>query len=61
MQSDLSYPEWQGPLVQALMCGRSLVEIETLISERLRSLICDGEREALIDALATIQVLKRES
>jgi hypothetical protein len=59
MESDLKYPEWQGPLLDAIIRGQSFVEIETVIRERLRGLICEGEREALIDALATIRVLRQ--
>jgi hypothetical protein len=35
---ELKYPEWQEPLLDAIMLRRSFVEIEAVIHERLHSL-----------------------
>ena len=62
MEQGLKYSDWQEPFRQAISERRGFVEIETVIRERLRSLIGgeSEEREALMDALATVQVLKED-
>jgi hypothetical protein len=62
MEQGLKYSDWQEPFRQAISERRGFVEIETVIRERLRSLIGgeSEEREALRDALATVQVLKED-
>ena len=62
MEQELKYPDWQEPFLQAISEHRGFVEIEAVIRERLRSLIGgeSEEREALMDALATVQVLKED-
>ena len=50
--------------MQAIISGRRLVEIETAICDRLRSPISGEsaeERGALIDALATVRVVKQRA
>jgi hypothetical protein len=62
MASELKYPEWQEPLLEAVTNRRGLPIIESVILDRLR--FSDGgkeEREALLDALAVIRVIKRRS
>ena len=62
MEQGLKYSDWQEPFRQAISERRGFVEIEAVIRERLRSLIGgeSEEREALMDALATVQVLKED-
>jgi hypothetical protein len=67
--TQLRYPQWQEPLLQAVMETKpdSLIEkiqiAETAISQRLRELDSDPaskeERVALSDAVLTLRVLKR--
>ena len=61
-EQELKYPDWQKPFLQAISERRGFVEIETDIRGRLRSLIDSEseEREALMDALATVQVVKQD-
>jgi len=64
MQIEWKYPEWQAPLRQAILDHRKLPEIQTVLNERLLSLVStelQEEAQALIDALATIRVLKQKS
>jgi hypothetical protein len=60
-ESEFKYPQWQRPLMQAILDRRRLPEVENVIRERLGSLMdseFSNEQQALIDALATIRVLK---
>jgi hypothetical protein len=60
-ESEFKYPQWQRLLLQAILDRRRLPEIENVIRERLDSLMDDefsDEQQALIDALATLRVLK---
>jgi hypothetical protein len=60
-ESEFKYPQWQRPLLQAILDRRRLPDIEHVIRDRLGSLMDDEfshEQQALIDALATIRVLK---
>ena len=61
MDAELKYPEWQRPLQDAfvdLQKGK-LLESETAIRERLHGqYVSFDEREALIDALSVIRILK---
>ena len=67
--TQLRYPQWQGPLLRAVMETKpdSLSEkiqiAETAISQRLRELdrnpASKEERVALSDAVSTFRVLKR--
>ena len=67
--TQLRYPQWQEPLLQAVMETKpdSLLEkiqiAETAISQRLRELEGNPgskeERVALRDAVSTLRVLKR--
>ena len=61
MDAELKYPEWQRPLQDAfveLQKGK-LLESETAIRERLHGqCVSFDEREALIDALSVIRILK---
>jgi hypothetical protein len=62
MASDLKYPEWQEPLLEAIVHRRGFLEAETVIRNRLHSLL-DGmqgeeERQALIDALTVIRLIR---
>lgn len=66
--TQLRYPQWQGPLLQAVMETKpdSLLEkiqiAETATSQRLRELdnnpASKEERVALSDAVSTLRVLK---
>jgi hypothetical protein len=62
MSTELKYPEWQLPLQDAILDFRNkatLLERETAIRERLKSPgISANEREALIDALSLIRILR---
>jgi hypothetical protein len=63
MDAELKYPEWQRPLQDAFVAlqnkGR-LLESETAIRERLHGqCVSFDEREALIDALSVIRILKQ--
>jgi hypothetical protein len=64
MDAELKYPEWQRPLQDAfvdLQNKDKVLESETMIRERLHGQrVSFDEREALIDALSTIQLLKKE-
>jgi hypothetical protein len=67
--TQLRYPQWQEPLLQAVMETRpdsllGKIQIaETAISQRLRELDSEPaskeERVALSDAVSTLRVLKR--
>jgi len=63
MDAELKYPEWQRPLQDFIVFQnkRKLLESETAIRERLHGQrISSDEREALIDALSVIRILKQE-
>jgi hypothetical protein len=62
MDTKLKYPEWQRPLQDFMVFRnkRKLLESETAIGERLHGQrVSFDEREALIDALSVIQILKQ--
>ena len=64
MEPEFKYPAWQKPLQEAILDRRRLLDIETFIRDRLRALVgseFQEERQALLDALATIRVTKHES
>jgi len=64
MSTELKYPEWQLPLQDAIVNFRNkvaLLQSETAIRKRSESQeISPKEREALVDALAVIRILKEE-
>ena len=63
MDAELKYPEWQRPLQDFIVFQnkRKLLESETAIRERLHGQRASfDEREALIDALSVIRILKQE-
>ena len=62
-QQDLKYPDWQEPLRQAIRRRQGFLEVETVIREKLRSLLGEvqreEERQALMDALTLLRLTKR--
>ena len=66
MDAELKYPQWQRPLQDAIVFQnkRKLLESETAMRKRLERLQVGNEsfdeREALIDALSVIQLLKQK-
>jgi len=66
MDAELKYPQWQRPLQDAIVFQnkRKLLESETAMRERLELQQVGNEsfdeREALIDALSVIQLLKQK-
>jgi hypothetical protein len=70
MTEGLRYPEWQQPLLEAILGGllspnleARLGRMETVIRERLQFLNGSrdlDEQQALADALQTIQVLLQQ-
>jgi len=68
---ELKFPEWQGPLRDAILefdrerMAEKIQNVEALIFERLRQVSAsrDGGRveyEALNDALSVLRILKRD-
>lgn len=67
----IPYPEWQKPLLQALLeldekkLGERVAAAEAAISKRLQVIAYDPlrqmERHAIEDALSSLRILKRTS
>jgi hypothetical protein len=70
MGDALKYPQWQEPFRNAMTAfgtqqlGEKLRKVETMILARLQVLSSDikslDERQALLDAISIVRVLKRE-
>jgi hypothetical protein len=70
MSRELKYPQWQEPFRNAIIefstqqLGEKLQKVEAMILDRLRVLSSDikslGERQALLDAISIIRILKRD-
>jgi len=70
MSDELKYPHWQEPFRNAMTAfgtrqlGEKLQKVEAIILERLDVLSSDikslDERQALLDAISIMRVLKRE-
>lgn len=70
MSDDLKYPQWQEPFRTAITAfgtqqlSEKLKSVETMVLERLQLLSSDikslDERQALLDAISIIRVLKRD-
>ena len=70
MSDELKYPQWQEPFRNALTAfgtrqlGEKLQKVEAIILDRLDVLSSDikslDERQALLDAISIMRVLKRE-
>ena len=70
MSDELKYPQWQEPFRNAMTAfgtqqlGEKLQKVEAMILDRLRVLSSDikslGERQALLDAISIIRILKRD-
>jgi hypothetical protein len=69
--SELSYPEWQTPYLEALLeADKQKLEAKIHLAEwkifqRLQTISADsdhhGEKSAIADALSALRVLKRET
>jgi putative component of toxin-antitoxin plasmid stabilization module len=67
---ELPYPEWQGPLQEAVLefdretLAQKALKAEALILERLRQLqqSSDGhqERQAITDGVSLLRIIRRE-
>ena len=70
MCDELKYPQWQEPFRNAITaCGtrqlsEKLKKVEAMVLDRLQVLSSDikslDERQALLDAISIIRVLKRD-
>lgn len=72
-ENELKYPEWQEPLLEAILerdpkqLAEKTKKIETLIRERLQQLRTEGEarnrsveEQALIDALNVVRIVLKD-
>ena len=67
---ELKYPSWQIPLHEAMLevnpekLAKKILEVEALICARLLEMASDtdhrDEREAIVDAVAILRLLKKE-
>jgi hypothetical protein len=70
MSDELKYPQWQEPFRNAITAfgtqqlSEKLKNVETMVLDRLQLLSSDikslDERQALLDAISIIRVLKRD-
>jgi len=70
MSDELKYPQWQEPFRNAITAfgtqqlSEKLKNVETMVLDRLQLLSSDikslEERQALLDAISIIRVLKRD-
>jgi hypothetical protein len=70
MSRELKYPQWQEPFRNAIaefgtqQLGEKLQKVEAMILDRLQVLSSDikslAERQALLDAISIIRILKRD-
>jgi len=70
MSDELKYPQWQGPFRNAIAAfgtqqlSEKLRKVEAMVLDRLQLLSSDiknlDERQALLDAISIIRVLKRD-